>query len=77
MYKDPIILSLNNYIVNILFNTESSTNLSDSDLSELKNKLDPQTYPKDIIESMESLVVEAKIDIFDKNNVLLLSSEII
>lgn len=75
MYKEPIILTLDKYMVNIFFLSDSSESLDENSINELKNKLNSKEYPKDIIESMESLVIDTKIEILDKNNNILLSSE--
>lgn len=77
MYKEPIILTLDKYMVNIFFLSDSSESLDENSINELKNKLNSKEYPKDIIESMESLMINTKIEILDKNNNLLLSSETI
>lgn len=77
MYTEPIVLVLDKYIVNIFFVLNNAISLDENTINDLKNKLNSQEYPKDIIESMESLVIHTKIEILDKNNNILLSSEII
>lgn len=77
MYTEPIVLTLDKYIVNIFFVLDNPESIDENTINDLKNKLNLKEYPKDIIESMESLVINTKIEILDKNNNILLSNEII
>lgn len=78
MYKEePIVLILDKYIINIYFKIDTNELLEENIINNLKIRTNEKEYPKDIIEEMNDIAINTKIEIFDKNNILLLSNETI
>lgn len=69
-------VNLSNFIVNI-YSLGSSTYVVDADtINGLTDILNTKQYPREIVETLESLNGIAKIEVLDYDNNLLLNSEL-
>jgi hypothetical protein len=69
-------IELNNFLVQV-YKLKSNKELSKHSFDNIISNLNSKLYPRNILEVLEAIEGIGKIEIFDKNNNLLLSSSVV
>lgn len=71
-------ITLNNYIVKLYsLNAPIATSLVASNMQSMENDLNNQPYPKEIVDILEKFDDFTRIEVYDKDNKLLVSSGVL
>jgi hypothetical protein len=71
-------ISLDKYIVKIYsINTATANDIAEANMSYMQNDLNSQEYPKEIVDLLEKFDEFTRIEVYDKDNNLLISSGVL